>query len=519
MQTITIDPVTRIEGHLKVEAMVDGGTVKDAHLSGTLFRGIEIILRGRDPRDAQRITQRICGVCPTSHSVASALNLDSAFGIADKIPHNGRVMRNLIQGSNYLMSHILHFYHLCALDFVDVTAAADYQGADAALQSLKNFIARGALGPFVPRYEADFRLSREQNLAAAAHYVEALDIRRLCHEMGAIFGARMPLNQSIIPGGASETPTVDKIAEFLWKLNRVRNFVENAYISDVLAVAKVYGDYGAIGAGLKRFLSYGAFDLEGGVEDHLLRKRALASGRVKAGGEVQAVDSGKIREEVAHSWFDDVCSARPPYGKTEPAPGKFGAYTWMKAPRYDCEPYEVGPLARMYISYCQGNPKVKSLVDGALGALKAGPEVLFSVLGRHAARALEAKYVGDCMAEWVATLKPGEPICADSQVPENAYGMGLTEASRGSLGHWIRIEGKRIANYQCVVPTTWNGSPRDAKGQPGPIEQTLVGTKIKDPANPVEIVRIVRSFDPCLACAIHLVSARGRSLAKFHVPV
>ncbi len=519
MQTITIDPVTRIEGHLKIEAKVDGGTVKEAYSCGTLFRGIEIILRGRDPRDAQRITQRICGVCPTSHSIASALNLDSAFGIADKIPHNGRVMRNLLQGANYLQSHILHFYHLCALDFVDVTAAADYKGSEPALQSLKAFIGRGSLGPFLPRYEGDYRLSKELNRAAAAHYVEALEIRRLCHELGAVFGARMPLNQSVIPGGASETPTVDKIAQFLWMLDRIRHFVDNAYIPDVLAVAKVYGDYAGIGAGIKRFLSYGVFDLEGGVEDHLLRKRAISSGRVKAGGEVLPVDSGKIREEVARSWFDDSCASRPPYGKTEPVPGKPGAYSWIKAPRYDGEPYEVGPLARMYVNYVKGNPGVKALVDGALKELKAGPEVLFSVLGRHAARALETKYVGDCMAEWVATLKPGEPICAEARIPDAAFGMGLTEASRGSLGHWIRIEGKKIANYQCVVPTTWNASPRDEKGQPGPIEQTLVGTKIKDTSNPVEIVRIVRSFDPCLACAIHLVSPKGRSLGKFSVPV
>ncbi len=519
MQTITIDPVTRIEGHLKIEAKVDGNEVKEARSTGTLFRGFEMILKGRDPRDAQRITQRICGVCPTGHSIASTLNLDAAFGIADKIPHNGRVIRNLILGCNFLQSHILHFYHLAALDYVDVTAAADYEGADPVLNSLKAFIDRGALGPFLPRYEGDYRLSKDLNRAAAAHYVQALDVRRQCHELGAVFGARMPMNQSVIPGGASETPTVDKIAQFLWKLEAIRRFIDDVYIPDVLAVAGAYGDYAEIGTGCRNYLAYGCFDIEDGVADPLKRKRALNAGRAGASGEMGPVDAGKISEDVKHSWFTDACASKPAEGDTVPDPHKAGAYSWLKSPRYEGEVYEVGPLARIYVNYLAGHPGVKPIVDGALGRLKAGPEALLSTLGRHAARALEAKFVADAMAAWVATLKPGEPICADYEIPEASTGAGLSEAPRGALGHWIRIEDRKIANYQCVVPTTWNGSPRDAQGRPGPIEQAIEGTKIRDAANPFEIVRIVRSFDPCLACAVHVVNGKGRPLAKYRIDV
>ena len=519
MGKIIIDPVTRIEGHLKIEAIVEGGEVKEARSSGTLFRGIELILRGRDPRDAQQLTQRICGVCPTGHATAAALNLDSAFGIADKIPDNGRILRNLILGANYLQSHVLHFYHLAALDYVDVTAAAGYEGSDTALNSVKRFIERGELGPFVPRYEGDYRLSPEVNRQAVAHYVQALDIRRKAHELSALFSGKMPHNVGIVPGGVTEAPTVDKIASFLWRLNEIRDFIDNVYLPDVLAVAGSYGDHFEIGRGCGDYLAYGVFDMDGREADLTKRDRFLPSGTVSAADlKPNALDAAKIREEVRHSWYADSSSGRnPSQGETSPQVGKDGAYSWLKSPRYDGQVYEVGPLARMLVAYARGQEGAKALIDGALAQLGAPVTALLSALGRHAARALEAKLVADAMADWVLQLKPGEPVCADYELPDEAEGMGLTEAARGALGHWVSVKDGRIASYQCVVPTTWNASPRDDRGQPGPIEQALQGVKVRDEENPFELVRIVRSFDPCIACAVHLVTPKGRSLGEFRV--
>jgi len=516
--TIIIDPVTRIEGHLKIEAVTENGEVKEARSSGTLFRGIEIILKGRDPRDAQRYVQRICGVCPTSHSTAATLNLDSAFGIADKIPENGRILRNLILGAAHIADHILHFYHLCALDYVDVAKVANYEGNNTSLNSIKAFIERGELGPFVPRYEGDYRLPDDVNNQAVAHYVQALEMRRKGQEMLSIFGGKMPHNCAIMPGGVTEVPTVDKITAFLWRLNELRDFIDSVYIPDVLAVAEVYSDYFEIGKGCGNLLSYGSFDLDNKETDPVRRERLLKQGTVSTDLKLGKLDTGKIAEYVKHSWYNDYGDGRhPTEGETNPQPGKAGAYSWIKSPRYDGKVYEVGPLARMAVTYASGEPKAKALIDSVLSHFKASPAALFSVLGRHAARALYTKLIADTMPEWLLQLKPGEPVCADYEIPEEATGMGLVDAARGALGHWIEIKDHKIANYQCVVPSTWNFGPRDDQGQPGPVEQAITGTKIKDEANPFEIVRIVRSFDPCLACAIHLITPKGRDLGEFRV--
>jgi len=515
---IIIDPVTRIEGHLKIEAITENGEIKEARSTGTLFRGIELILQGREPRDAQRYVQRICGVCPTSHSMAATLNLDSAFGIADKIPDNGRLLRNLILGAAHIADHILHFYHLCALDYVDVAKVANYQGNNTTLNSIKEFIERGELGPFVPRYEGDYRLPDEVNNQAVAHYVEALNMRRKGQEMLSIFGGKMPHNCAIMPGGVTEVPTVDKIASFLWRLNELRDFIDNVYIPDVLAVAGVYSDYFEIGKGCGNLLSYGSFDLDVKETDLTKRQRLLRQGTVSTDLKLGNLDPSKITEAVKHSWYADYDNGRhPTRGETKPEPRKGEAYSWVKSPRYDGKVYEVGPLARMAVTYASGDPKVKALVDSVLSQFNASPSALFSVLGRHAARALYTKLIADTMPEWLLQLKPGEPVCVDYTIPEEANGMGLVDAARGALGHWIEIKEGKIANYQCVVPSTWNFGPRDGQGQPGPVEQALTGTKIKDEANPFEIVRIIRSFDPCLACAIHLITPKGRSLGKFRV--
>ncbi|MFC1914043.1 nickel-dependent hydrogenase large subunit [Chloroflexota bacterium] len=518
MGKIVIDPITRIEGHLKIEAVTENGVIKEARSSGTLFRGIELILQGRDPRDAQRYVQRICGVCPTSHSMAATLNLDSAFGIADKIPYNGMLLRNLILGAAHIADHILHFYHLCALDYVDVAKVAKYEGNDSVLNSVKDFIERGQLGPFIPRYEGDYRLPDDVNLQAAAHYVKAFEMRRKGQEMLSIFGGKMPHNCAIMPGGVTEVPTVDKIAAFLWRLNELRDFIDNVYIPDVLAVAEVYSDYFEIGKGPGNLLSYGSFDLETANPDYTTRKRLLKQGTVSTDLKWNEVDTDKIAEQVKHSWYADETNGRhPTQGETMPQPDKDDAYSWVKSPRYDGKVYEVGPLARMAVTYASGDLNVKALIDPVLSKFKAPPAALFSVLGRHAARALYTKLVADAMPGWLLQLKPGEPVYHPYEIPEEATGMGLVDAARGALGHWIEIKDHKIANYQCVVPSTWNLCPRDSQGQPGPVEQAIEGTKIKDENNPFEIVRIVRSYDPCLACAVHLVTPRGRDLGRFKV--
>ena len=506
---VVIDPVTRIEGHLRVEVLVDDGEVKEARSGGTLFRGFEIFLRGRDPRDAQQITQRVCGVCPISHGVASTLCLDSAFGIADAVPKNGRILRNLILGANFVQSHILHFYHLAALDYVDVMAVADYDGLAPALNAVRDFAARGHLQPFVPRYEGDYRFDKDTNVDLVADYVEALRVRRVAHEMLALFAGKAPHCAGLVPGGVPWRPTEDKMAAFLARLNDCRRFIDNVYLPDVRAVAEVYPDYGLVGRGCGNFLAYGVFDAEDGVAEHDRRKRFLPGGSTTRELAHAALDVGNITEDVTGSWFDGE-TRHPSEGETRPNAGKEGGYSWLKAPRYDGRPHEVGPLARLMVAYAAGEPAVKGLLDPHLEDLGITGADLPSVLGRHLARALETKLVADAMVDWVLQLDVDGPSAVDAEVPDEAVGYGITEAPRGALGHWVDIKGGKVANYQLVVPTTWNAGPTDGDGQPGPIEQALIGTKIRDEENPVEVVRIVRSFDPCLACAVHVVDFAGR---------
>jgi hydrogenase large subunit len=518
MGRVVIDPLTRIEGHLKVEVEIENGVVTEAKSSGTLFRGLEIILKGRDPRDAQRITQRVCGVCPAPHAIASALNLDSAFGIDDKIPDNGRIIRNLILGAAELSDHILHFYHLCALDYVDVTKIKDYEGDDQDLISIKNFIKRGELGPFVPRYEGDYRLPQKANEAAVSHYIKALQMRKKGQEMVAIFGGKMPHNVAVLPGGVASTPTVDNITNFLWRLKEIKEFVDNVYIPDVIAVAKVYSDYFEIGKGCGRVLSYGVYDLDGKEKNLVKRSRLHASGRTSLNLKYEEIDPQKIAEYVKYSYYDNSSTARHPKdGITAPVPEKPGAYSWLKSPRYEGMVYEVGPLARMMVNYAKGNKRVKELIEGALSEVGMKPENMFSTMGRHLARALETKFLAEAMEDWVLSLKVGEPCYVEYDVPDESEGIGLAEAARGALCHTIRIKEKKIENYQVITPSTWNISPKDDKDQPGPLEQALIGTKVKDENNPFEIVRIVRSFDPCLACSVHLIDARGREKKAFRI--
>ncbi|MGE4345298.1 MAG: nickel-dependent hydrogenase large subunit [Geoalkalibacter sp.] len=516
MGKIVIDPLTRIEGHLKVEAVLEGGVVKEAKSSGMLYRGLENVLTGRDPRDAARIMQRICGVCPTSHGLTACFALDEAYGVNGSIPLNGRVIRNLIQGANFVQSHILHFYQLAALDYVDVTAVADYNGSDPTLKKVREFIDRGHLGPFMPRYEGDYRLSREENRAAVAHYVEALNLRRLAHEATAVFGGKMPHNMSIVPGGVTAQASVDKVANFMWKIEQLLEFIETRYLPDVLMVAERYPDYFTIGGGTTNMMSFGVFDLDS-KSDLTQRRRWIPQGIVRSDLKLGHLDPSKITEEVQNSWYRDTGPVHPYDGSTVADRDKAGAYSWCKSPRYAGDVMEVGPLARMLASYAGGDREVRELVDGVLGKFNAGPEALYSVLGRHAARAIECKLVAQKLKQWVLELQPGQPVCTNYPLEVTNRGMGLHEAPRGALGHWIDVEGGRTRNYQAVVPTTWNAGPMDGKGVPGPMEQALIGTRVRDEENPFELVRIVRSYDPCLSCAVHVVSPRGSDLGRFVV--
>ncbi len=502
-RTISIDPVTRIEGHLSVKVDLADNKVSRAYCRGDMFRGFEVILKGRDPMEAQHITQRICGVCPVSHGTASVLAQDAAYGIIP--PNNGRIMRNLILGANFVQSHILHFYHLSALDFVDITAITKYTGSDPTLCSVKDWVQQQLkskilypAAPFLPRYEGKYIDSDELNILAIKHYLDGFKMRALAHKMGAIFAGKLPHAASLIPGGVTEKPTAQKIAAFQSILEQLRTFIKKSYIADIVEVAKVFPEYLSIGKGCGNFLAYGAFpEAEG-------NQQLFLPGGIVLQGAWQECKTEKITEDVGYSRFSSPSGLHPTEGQTIADPRKNQAYSWIKAPRYEGKTMEVGPLARMLVAYQKGsNQPVKKVVDEFLNKISGKTENLISILGRHAARAIECRVVADRCAEWLEQLKPDEPTAVEFEIPGSAEGIGLTEAPRGALGHWLQIQNKIIERYQCVVPTSWNCSPRDDKGQPGAVEQALAGTPIENPQHPLEAARVVRSFDPCLACAVH----------------
>jgi Ni,Fe-hydrogenase I large subunit len=509
--TISISPLTRIEGHLAVHAKTETtangknkkeSRVSEAYCEGELFRGFETILKGRDPLDAQQITQRICGVCPTPHGIASVQAQEMAYGITPT--HNGRLLQNLILAANYLHSHILHFYQLSALDFVDVKAILQYTGKERALISLKRWIEESIArkdvfpaAPFLPRYEADYVKSLDVNVSLVAHYVQALEIRKVADEMAAVFAGRVPHSTALVPGGVTQVPTLERILSYRARLKKVMEFAESVYVPDLLEVARTFPHYFEIGRGRNNFLSYGVFpqDTSG--------NRFIKAGAV-IDGKWEPLDQEQILEEVGYSRFSQGPARHPKEGQTVPQAEKANAYTWIKAPRYRGQPMEVGPLARAMVNYLDPSATwVKKEVDAFLAGAKVSADKLNSVLGRHAARGLETLWVGKQAEKWLDELEiDGRPTC-NFTIPKKAAGYGLTEAPRGALGHWLSIDNYVIDNYQCVVPTTWNCSPRDDRGQPGPVEHALIGTVVDDPQQPIEVARIVRSFDPCIACAVH----------------
>ena len=459
---IKLDPVTRIEGHLKIEVTIDtvGGVQKviDAKSTGTMFRGFEQILVGRDPKDAPLYTQRICGVCPVSHGLAASLNLETAFGVA--APLNGRVMRNLVLGANFVQSHILHFYHLAALDYINTTGILD-------------------MAPWSPRYVTPDMVGGATATALVNHYVTALSMRRKAHQMGAIFGGKLPCVATFVPGGCTETPTTTKITAFRTLLTELRNFINNTYIPDVNAVAGAFPSYYNIGKGCGNLIAYGVFDLESNQAGQKLLRRGI-----NTAGVAGTLDVNQITEYVKYSWFNDA-NLKPASGTTTPNATKAGAYSWIKAPRYAAKAYEAGPLARMYVNgdYTRG----------------------ISVLDRIAARALEAKKVADAMDGWLNQLVTGSTGYTYKAMPAAATSYGLTEAPRGALGHWSTISSSLLSRYQVVTPTAWNASPRDDANVPGPIEQALIGTAVANLNQPIEVLRVIHSFDPCLSCAVHMI--------------
>jgi len=561
MARIVVDPVTRIEGHLRIEAQTDGGAISDAWSSGTMFRGLELVVRNRDPREAWYWLQRICSVCTVVHAIASVRAVEDALDI--EVPDNARLARNLIAGAQMVQDHVVHFYHLQALDWVDVASAikadptktAQIAGSlsewsksgashfKAVQGRVRGLVESGQLSLFANGYwgHPAYRLPPEVNLLAVSHYLDALEFQRDFIRMHAVLGGKNPHLQTFLVGGMStamdpDSPQAPINPERLQLLRTLiemgQQFVRQVYVPDVLAIAGFYGDWFARGEGVGNFLAYGdypeksmkdasTFFFPGGV----VRNRDLTV--------VQPFSSEKITEHVTRSWYayEDNKPAKHPFeGETKPTytgpapPYDYlhvdQKYSWLKAPRYEEQAMELGPLARLVISYAAGKQPVKRLIDSTLAQIKQPPGALFSTLGRIAARALEAQLVADKLGDWLNELSDnlGRGVLAmhngtrwdPSSWPRTCRGFGQHEAPRGSLGHWIEIEDGAIRNYQVIAPTTWNGGPRDAMGQRGPYEAALIKHPVADPDKPLELLRTIHSFDPCLACAVQVVDARGR---------
>lgn len=456
MKKIVINPVTRTNNSCSVEVTVENKKIVDARCSGIFFRGFELIMRGRDPRDASYLTMRICGICPILHATAASYALENAAGV--RPPRNGNLLRNMIMAANFLHNHIRHFYLYSLIDY-----------------------ARGpGIGPFIPCYTRDYRLPEKVNDSMIGHYFQALEISRLGQEMTTLLGGKSPFSQGVLAGGSTVPPSADVLMDFRFKLKRVNDFIQNVMLPDALTLGEYYPEYFEIGARDLNFMDYGLFPKS--EED---RERYFPAGAI-TGGCPERLDSGQIREHINNSWYSgEIEPEHPSKGQTVPDREKEGAYSWVKAPRYAGKAVEGGALARLWIR----------------GDYRRG----ISVMDRVVARAMEAGIIGKLTEEWIEELLPGEPVFNSFEVPREAEGVGLTGAHRGPLGHWLRIENGRIAHYEIITPTAWNFSPRDGAGQLGPVEEALIGTPVEDENEPVEIGRLIRSFDLCSSCATHVI--------------
>jgi len=578
---IVVDPVTRIEGHLRVEVNVDErNVIRNAVSTGTMWRGIEVILKGRDPRDAWAFTERICGVCTGTHALTSVRAVENALGIS--IPENANTIRNLMQLALQVHDHLVHFYHLHALDWVDVVSAlkADPKATSTLAQSisrwpmsspgyfkdlqtrLAKFVESGQLGPFKNGYwgHPAYKLPPEANLLAVAHYLEALDFQKEIVKIHTIYGGKNPHPNWLVGGvpcsinvdgtGAVGAINIERLNLVSSVIDRTLEFVEQVYLPDVVAIAGFYKDW-LYGGGLssKSVMSYG--DIPEYANDYtdkslLLPRGVILNGNLKEIHEIDLNAPDQVQEFVAHSWYkypDETIGLHPYDGVTEPnyqlGPKSKGSktdiqsldesakYSWIKSPRWKGNAVEVGPLARYIIGYAQGKAEFKDPTDKLLTDLGLPLTALFSTLGRTAARALECQWAAQKMRYFqdklLGSIKAGNLTTANVEKwdpatwPKETKGVGFTEAPRGALGHWIRIKDTKIDNYQCVVPTTWNGSPRDAKGNIGAFEASLLDTPVADPNQPLEIIRTLHSFDPCLACSTHVMSPDGQEMAKVTV--
>jgi len=476
MATTIVDPVSRVEGHLKVRLEIEGGFVTDAEITGNMYRGFENFLVGQNPLDAPLITQRVCGVCPTAHAIASVLAIDDAAKV--QAPHNGRIMRNLINGAEFLHSHFLHFYHLALQDYIDMAGALNQ-------------------GPWAPLYGGDRRITGTDLTNLIGSYLTALEMRRKAHTVGAIIAGKQPHAASIIAGGCSANLTSDDISAMTALLNEIKSFTENTYMPDLdLIFDTYYSDYKSLGAGSGKLLSYGVFRQGTGSTDNMLIGRGIYDGS----NIIPIMEHNNILEDISRGWYTGSDNLHPLNGETNPDPSKVGGYSWLKAPRYKTdginkEVYEVGPLARM-------------VVNGDY-------PISISVADREKARGVENLKVVNAMLGWLNDIENTYGLSSPSfipyEVPPNTTGVGMTEAIRGALGHWVEYDANsKISHYQIITPTCWNASPRDGSGVMGTIEQALIGTPILDENEPVEAMRLIHSYDPCLACAVHVIRPKGK---------
>jgi [NiFe] hydrogenase large subunit/hydrogenase large subunit len=565
---VVVDPITRIEGHLRIEAQQDNGRITNAWSTATQFRGIEIVMQGRDPRDAWAYTQRICGVCTVVHAVASCRAVEDALGI--RIPPNANLIRNLVHGMQFVQDHVIHFYHLHALDWVDVTSAlrADPAATARLAASLSpwpnnsttwfrevkdrvaKFVSSGQLGIFTNGYwgHPAYKLPPEANLMAVAHYLEALDWQRDVIRLHTVFGGKNPHPNFLVGGMASainleSTATInaERLTDIHDMITRAQRFVEQVYWPDLQAIASFYKDWAAIGGGVRNYLAVGEFP-EGNVDeyDKLYLPRGIVLNRDLS--KVEPYDPSKVAEFISSSWYEyeqgDAAGLHPYQGETKPryegppTPWRYlqdqRKYSWLKSPRYEGMPMEVGPLARMLVAYASGHEDVRAIVGDTLGRLNVGPAALFSTLGRTAARGMETVLLARRLSTWYDALV-GRIRNGDTQTftqdkwdpstwPARAQGYGYLDAPRGALGHWVQIENGAISRYQCVVPSTWNAGPRDPQGQVGPYEAALTDNHpLVDPERPIEILRTIHSFDPCIACGVHVLDAQGNLVTEVKV--